>query len=419
MKTSHWFLIASLYTTQFLPVAFFFMGLPAILRSEGRSLEEIGALYLLGFIWVLKIFWAPVVDRFSLPGLGRYRGWLIITQSVIIALLLAIGQMGDTDNLSQLLVMSMVLTIFAATQDIATDALTIKLLPWEKRAWGNSVQVAGGLIGIVLGGGATLMLYERLGWRGCFLLMAVLLSIVLIQVFMLDEPNDGASKAPPAGYSRLWHFWKKPGTGRWIATMLTVPIGIGMTFGLLTPMLVDVGWTMDNVGFTINIAGSLVGLGAVFVMGWLVQRFGRRHMIISAAFAQTLAILAILPLASGSATTWQILPGLLAVFLVYNPLATAMLTVMMDRCEKNSAGTDFTGQYSLYSFVGFASGALALNLAASFGYIAIIALAVVIAMIGSCSAYLFCPDKNNGTPAGTATGLDEHNRKKVAPHANA
>ena len=64
MKRSHWLLIASLYTTQFLPVSFFFMGLPAILRSEGRTLEELGALYLLGFVWVLKIFWAPVVGTF-------------------------------------------------------------------------------------------------------------------------------------------------------------------------------------------------------------------------------------------------------------------------------------------------------------------------------------------------------------------
>lgn len=381
MKPAHWCLIASLYVTQFLPVAFFFMGLPAILRSEGRSLEEIGTLYLLGFVWVLKIFWAPLVDRFSLPALGRYRGWLIITQTVMILLLLVIAQIGSTDDLGQLLILSLLLTVFAATQDIATDALTIKLLPPQNRSWGNSVQVAGGLIGIVLGGGATLMLYEHVGWRGCFLLMAALLCVALVQVLALKEPRDKASQATPVGYSRLWRFWKTPGTGRWVITMLTVPVGIGMTFGLVTPMLIDVGWPTDSVGFVINIAGSLVGLVAVFVMAWLVQRFGRRRMIIAAAFAQAVAILANLPLAAGSASTSQILPGLLAVFLIYNPLATVILTVMMDRCDPNSAGTDFTAQYSLYSFVGFASGALALSLASSWGYTGVVVLASVFATV--------------------------------------
>lgn len=388
MKPAHWCLIASLYVTQFLPVAFFFMGLPAILRSEGRSLEEIGTLYLLGFVWVLKIFWAPLVDRFSLPALGRYRGWLIVTQSVMILLLLVIGQIGGTDDLGQIIVLSLLLTVFAATQDIATDALTIKLLPPEKRSWGNSVQVAGGLIGIVLGGGATLMLYECVGWRGCFLLMAALLCLALAQVLALKEPRDEAAEAAPVGYSRLWRFWKKPGTGRWVVMMLTVPVGIGMTFGLVTPMLIDIGWSTDSVGFVINIAGSLVGLLSVFVMGWLVQRFGRRRMIITAAFAQAVAILAILPLATGSVSTLQILPGLLAVFLIYNPLATVMLTVMMDRCDSNSAGTDFTAQYSLYSFVGFASGALALNLASSLGYAGVVVLAAVIATMAGIFAFV-------------------------------
>jgi MFS transporter, PAT family, beta-lactamase induction signal transducer AmpG len=400
MKRSHWLLIASLYTTQFLPVSFFFMGLPAILRSEGRTLEELGALYLLGFVWVLKIFWAPVVDRFSVKSLGRYRGWIIIMQSAMILLLLVIGRFGSTTEFTQLLFLSLALTVFAATQDIATDALTIKLLPAEQRSWGNSFQVAGGLVGIVLGGGATLILYQTIGWMGCFVLMAAVLAIALVQVIIFDEPADDTTEAAkPVGYSRLLSFWKKPGTGRWIVTMLTLPIGIGMTFGLLTPMLVDIGWPMDSVGFTINIVGSLVGLVAVFIMGWLVQRFGRRTMIVTAAFAQALAILAILPLASGSTTTWQILPGLLAVFLIYNPLATVMLTVMMDRCDPQSAGTDFTAQYSLYSFVGFACGAVALNLASSFGYSSVIALACVIATAAGGIALLLFPSKENETQA--------------------
>lgn len=388
MKPSHWCLVASLYITQFLPVAFFFMGLPAILRSEGRSLEELGALYLLGFVWVLKIFWAPLVDRFSIPGMGRYRGWIILTQSTMIVLLLVIGRMDGTNDFPLLLAASLVLTIFAATQDIATDALTVRLLPAEKRSWGNSFQVAGGLVGIVLGGGAALVIYEHTGWNGCFMLMASILSITLLQVLFFREPQV-EQNAGPVSYARIWQFWKKPGTARWVAVMVVMPIGIGMTFGLLTPMLVDAGWSLESVGFTINIAGSLVGLAAVFAMGWLVQRYGRRVMIIVAACAQAVAIVAVIPLAGGASAAHQVLPGLILVFLIYNPLATVMLTVMMDRCDPQSAGTDFTAQYSLYSFIGFASGAVALNLASALGYTTVIAIAAGLACIAGLFARAF------------------------------
>lgn len=104
MKPANWILIASLYVTQFLPVSFFFMGLPAILREQGRTLEEIGALYLLGFVWVFKILWAPLVDRVSFSRLGHYRGWLLAMQAAMIAMLVVIGQIDGLANFPLLVV---------------------------------------------------------------------------------------------------------------------------------------------------------------------------------------------------------------------------------------------------------------------------------------------------------------------------
>jgi MFS family permease len=382
MKPAHWCLIGSLYVTQFLPVSFFFMGLPAILRSEGKSLEQIGVLYLLGFVWVLKIFWAPLVDRFSFGRLGHYRGWLLTMQTAMIAVLLVIGQMDGLANFTMLVCLSLLLTVFSATQDIATDAITCRLLSPQQRGLGNSLQVAGGLVGIVLGGGVTLSLYNSIGWSGCFLLMAAVLTVTLIQVFFFKEPQladaDGATARP--GYSRIWTVWRRPGMGRWALLMLTVPIGISMVFAMLTPMLVDIGWSIERVGFTLNVAGSLIGMVAVFVTGWLIQRVGRRRMLIAAAFIQAAVILALLPLAQGATTDALVVPALLLTFLIYNPIATIMLTMMMDRAGKGSEGTDFTAQYSLYSFMGFLSGAIALQVAGAAGYTAMMLIAALLAL---------------------------------------
>lgn len=385
MKPANWILIASLYVTQFLPVSFFFMGLPAILREQGRTLEEIGALYLLGFVWVFKILWAPLVDRVSFGRLGHYRGWLLMMQAAMIAMLVLIGQIDGLANFPLLVVLGLVLTVFSATQDIATDAVTCRLLPAELRGLGNSVQVAGGLVGIVLGGGLTLALYPTIGWTGCFLLMAGVLAACFVQILFFREPQVPASLAV-AGYGRIWRVWARPGMAGWAALMVIVPLGIGMIFAMLSPMLVDIGWPLEAVGFTLNIVGSLVGLLAVFGAGLLIRRFGRKRMLVAAAFAQAAIILSVLPLAGGARETLLIVPGLVLVFLIYNPIATVMLTIMMDRSAAGSEGTDFTAQYSLYSFMGFLSGAVALQVAGAVGYQALVLIAAGLAILAGLLA---------------------------------
>lgn len=403
MKPANWILIASLYVTQFLPVSFFFMGLPAILREQGRTLEEIGALYLLGFVWVFKILWAPLVDRISFGRLGHYRGWLLTMQAAMIAMLVLIGQIDGLANFPLLVVLGLVLTVFSATQDIATDAITCRLLPAELRGLGNSVQVAGGLVGIMLGGGLTLALYPTIGWTGCFLLMAGVLAACFVQILSFREPQAPVS-ASGAGYGRIWRVWARPGMAGWAALMVIVPLGIGMIFAMLSPMLVDVGWSLEAVGFTLNIAGSLVGLLAVFGAGLLIRRFGRKRMLVAAAFAQAAIILAILPLAGGAREMLVIVPGLVLVFLIYNPIATVMLTIMMDRAAAGSEGTDFTAQYSLYSFMGFLSGAVALQVAGAVGYQALVLIAAGLAVLaGLLAIKLYREDRAaaDGAAAGT------------------
>ncbi|WP_439622014.1 MFS transporter [Shinella sp.] len=402
MKPANWILIASLYVTQFLPVSFFFMGLPAILREQGKTLEEIGALYLLGFVWVLKILWAPLVDRISFGRFGHYRGWLILMQASMIAMLLVISRIDGLGQFPLLVVLGLVLTVFSATQDIATDAITCRLLPGELRGVGNSVQVAGGLVGIMLGGGLTLALYPRIGWAGCFLLMAAALTCCLVQILFFREPAVVAAER--GAYGRVWRVWAQPGMAGWAALMTVVPLGIGMVFAMLSPMLIDIGWPVDAVGFTLNIVGSLVGLVAVFGAGMLIRRFGRRRMLVAAAFVQAAIILTVLPLAVGARETWVILPGLVLVFLIYNPIATVMLTIMMDRTTAGSEGTDFTAQYSLYSFMGFLSGAVALQIGGAAGYPALVLIAAGFALVAGFLALRLYREERPVSSAAPAYG---------------
>jgi hypothetical protein len=65
--------------------------LPAWLRSEGVDLKTIGFFALIQFPYTWKFLWSPLLDRYSIPGFGRRRGWMLLTQ---VGLLLAIGFAG-------------------------------------------------------------------------------------------------------------------------------------------------------------------------------------------------------------------------------------------------------------------------------------------------------------------------------------
>jgi len=73
-----------------LPLALTGQALQTWLTVEGVDLATIGFLGLVGLSYTFKFLWAPLMDRFELPVLGRRRGWLVLTQLLLAGLLLAL-----------------------------------------------------------------------------------------------------------------------------------------------------------------------------------------------------------------------------------------------------------------------------------------------------------------------------------------
>ena len=96
--------------------------LPAWLRSEGVDLKTIGFFALIQFPYTWKFLWSPLLDRFSIPGFGRRRGWMLLTQ---IGLLLAIGSLGGLnpkDNIWPILWLATLLSLLSATTPSAAKS---------------------------------------------------------------------------------------------------------------------------------------------------------------------------------------------------------------------------------------------------------------------------------------------------------
>ena len=374
-------LLGSLYLSQGLPFGFFTQALPVLLRERGLSLSAIGLTSLLALPWALKFLWAPLVDGTGPGRMGRRRRWIIPLQLTAAAAMVALAWIDVADALSVLLVGVFAANMLAATQDVATDGLAVELLDYQERGLGNGIQVAGYRVGMILGGGALLMLFDVLGWGWTFGLMAIMLVLATGPVWAWDELSftrplsEGAdSTSPPPSASpraarqtsrhapaavkpsapepgrglRLLLSWaQRPGMAGWLGVLLLYKTGEALATGMLRPFLVDLGLTLSDIGWLLGAVGFTAGLAGALIGGWAVGRLGRERALLAFAWLQTMAVGSYLLPALGF-TSQGVLVVVCGVEHLTSGMATAALfTMMMDTCRPDSAGTDYTLQASI------------------------------------------------------------------------
>src|SRR5262249_50304659 len=150
---------------------------PVLMRKQGASLPDISMASLLALPWALKFLWAPFVDRWGWAAFGRRRSWIVPLQLASVATAAALSLVDPRTGVSTLMAALLLTNLIAATQDIATDGLAVELLSEGERGFGNSVQVAGYRVGMILGGGALLWVFAHTGWSTTFLAMAGMLAV--------------------------------------------------------------------------------------------------------------------------------------------------------------------------------------------------------------------------------------------------
>jgi MFS family permease len=380
---SRYGLLAALYGSQFIPLAFFLFGLPAVLRAQGTSLELLGLLHLIGLVWVVKFLWAPLVDRFGSRRLGHYRGWLLATQTLIIVGVLALAPLDVADDLPVLILAIGVIGVLSATQDIAADATAVRLLEPAQRGVGNGIQKAGGYLGLMVGGGGGLLVYDRWGWPTAMGFLAVLTALPMPVLLRYREIPEGAGTRPRITMRILADFFRQPGAARWALAVQPLYLsGIAVAYPLAAVMLVDAGWGLPQIGTLSIIGGGSVAIVAALVAGTTLSKVARQHALIGFGVGQIAATGALLVLAGGLD---EGLPGLIAVGLLSAASAatgTAVYTINMDWCRPATAATDYTVQDSLVELCLQVTGAAALALAGVFGYQAVLVLAMLLSLAG-------------------------------------
>ena len=179
-------LLTALYLAQGLPYGFFTLALPVLLRDAGLSLTAISALGLLALPWAFKFLWAPLLDQ-----RGTRRGWLLALQGASIAGALLLSQLDLDSSYALLFAAAVAFNLIAASQDVVTDGLAVRLLDARERGLGNGLQVGAYRLGMILGGGLLLWIFARTNWTVMFLCMAALLALTVLPVLRTARTVSG------------------------------------------------------------------------------------------------------------------------------------------------------------------------------------------------------------------------------------
>ena len=195
-----------------LPLALTGQALQAWLSGEGVDVATIGFLSLVGLPYTFKFLWAPLMDRFDLPWLGRRRGWLVLTQLALAGALLLLAATPPKDSLQVFALLAVAVAFLSASQDVAYDAYRTDLLPQRERGLGSSLNVMGYRLAMILSGGVAMIWTDAQHgsgwtWPEVYRLMAWLMvgAAVLSATALPKLAQPVATPAPP-GHDVLGFF---------------------------------------------------------------------------------------------------------------------------------------------------------------------------------------------------------------------
>ena len=245
---------------------------PAWLRVEGVDLSTIGLFSLVALPYTWKFLWSPLLDRFSVPGLGRRRGWMLLTQVGLLFSIGALGHFNPEFSLTAAVVLVFAVTVFSATQDIVIDAYRRELLPDDELGTGNSIFVNAYRLSSLVPGSLALILSDHMPWATVFWITGGFMLVGIVTTLFIREVVTDAEAPRSLREAVVEPFVEFVGRAGWgtaalvLLFILLYKLGDNMATALATPFYLDMGFSRTEIGTIAkvatlwsSIAGSVIG----------------------------------------------------------------------------------------------------------------------------------------------------------------
>ena len=375
----------------------FASGLPLALTSgtlqawatvEGVPLQEIGFLTLVGTAYTIKFLWAPFVDRFAPPVLGRRRGWMLVTQLLLALAIMAMGTLSPSSTLMALAVLAVLVAFLSATQDIAFDAYCTDVLRKDERGAGAAIRVMGYRLAMIASGGLALIMADQwIGWGNTYMVMGGLMLLCALATLWAPEPEHIAR--PPrtlreAVNEPLREFFMRRGAMEVLLLIVLYKLGDAFAGALSTTFLIrGAGFTPTEVGTVNKVLGLAATIIGALAGGSLMARWGLYRSLMAFGLLQAVSNLAYWLIAVSPKNLWLMATGV-GIENLCGGLGTASFVgLLMALCHQRFSATQFA-LLSALSAVGrtYLAGPLTPPLVEYLGWPGFFLLTVAIALPG-------------------------------------
>ncbi|MBL6743836.1 MAG: MFS transporter [Candidatus Poseidonia sp.] len=425
--------LSALYVAQGVPWGFITVTMVTFLAAEGADAGDLAYLLTLGTLpWSFKFLWGPVIDRFQIPELGRRRPWILIAQTGMIALLVAMLLIPNlTDNISLLGGLFFVYNVFTALQDVSTDALAVDVLQPHEFERVNSYMFTSKSLGGVIGGAGLGTIIGIVGIKGAFLIqIPILLVIMLVPLFMRERPGekrfpweDGEVVEDEDGpeeerdFRVILNNIKMAFSVRSAQLGIAVSLVISLAFILIPilPLLFlqELGWTQEEFNATKGGIILIVTMLGAMAGGELGRRFGGKSMLMFAALGASLVTLTWGMMDSMWSEGWFMMLVWVVHTFLWAIVSICAYSLMMRVTWAEVGGTQFTGYMAMMNLSAIIGYQLAPIVAARFDYQTIFYIAAFLETMVILATLTIDPEETDRT-LGPGDGVDS---LKLVPDA--
>lgn len=320
--------------------------LQAWMTDEKIDLTAIGMVSLIGMPYVLKFLWAPFLDRFQIPVLGRRKGWMIIFQILILLSILGLSMSNPNTNLTAVIGWAFCIALFSASQDVVVDAYRREIMPDEELGLASSLYVNGYRLAMIVSGSLALNMADKMPFSNVYQIMALCMIPAILFTIIAPKENHHVkipSNMKEAVIGPLQEFLTRKGAFIVLLFILLYKVGDSMAANMTTPFILQLGYSKSDLGNVAKLFGlvsTIIGglIGGVMMlkynMKWSLVFFGLLQAVSTIGFA----VLPSMPITLSS----------LAIVIAFENLASGMGTAAYAAYMASLTNKQFTAtQYAL------------------------------------------------------------------------
>jgi PAT family beta-lactamase induction signal transducer AmpG len=378
-----------------LPLGLVWIAIPVWLKDIGVDIRVVGLLTLFQAPWTFKFLWSPLMDRYSLPFLGRRRGYVFASQVGLFLTGLFLTFVSDhPERFAVIASLCLAIALIAATQDIAIDAYTVEVLHESEHGLAVGARTAMYRVAMNVSGGLAISLAGEYGWTVVNLLLALCYLPCLLITVWAEEP-DVQQKAPTTLREAVWEpflgLLARPRAIEILAFVVLFKLADAFAQSLQRPFFREIGFDLWDVGIVSSTIGALGIMVGTMIGGLMTTSLGLGRALWITGFMQALSNVGYAWVSEAGPVSWVLYCATTFEY-VASGLGTGAFGVLLLRLtEKRFSATQFALLSSLFALPRIFAGPPSGLLADTLGWTNFFLLTVLMAVPGMVMLSRFVP----------------------------